>query len=101
MKLSNVFLKPVITEKGLEAARRLNEYTFLVSSSWDKKRIKKAVEKIFEVKVKSVRTAVARGKTKRVGKRLARVKKPDFKKAILKLAEKEKIALFETKEKKK
>lgn len=98
MRLSSVFLKPVITEKGLQAAKEMGEYTFLVHPSWDKTRVKEAVESIFGVHVRGVRTGVVRGKTKRALKGRY-TKKPTYKKAFVKLAEKEKIDLFEEKKK--
>lgn len=97
---SNILVKPLITEKTIADASNSNEYTFLVHQTFSKPQIKEAVEKTFEVKVVSVRTGMLRGKTKRSGRRLAS-KTSDIKKAFVKLAEKDKIELFEVKEKKK
>lgn len=101
MKQSRVLLEPIITEKSLEDAKVFNEYTFLVERNATKTQIREAVQKTFDVNVEDVRTAPSRGKTKRVGRRFMERKVPDRKKAVVKLAEKNKIGLFEVEEKKK
>ncbi len=55
--------------------------------------IKEAVESVFQVKVEAVRTAIVRGKQKRVGRHVGR--RPDWKKAIVTLREGDHIDLFE------
>jgi large subunit ribosomal protein L23 len=55
--------------------------------------VKQAVEKLFNVHVLAVRTAVARGKNKRVGRSMGR--RPNWKKAFVTLKEGDTIALFE------
>lgn len=72
-------MKPLITEKSIADAKNGNLYTFLVDPKWGKYKIKEAVEKLFGVNVLSVRTA--------------------RKKAFVKLAEKDKIDLFEASKK--
>lgn len=64
-------------------------YQFLVSKHATKIDIKRAVEKIYKVKVTAVNTVVTHGKMKRVRTQLG--KKPDWKKAYVTLAEGQKI----------
>lgn len=59
----DVILSPVITEKATMASE-FNKVTFKVRRNATKPQIKEAVEKLFDVKVKSVNTLVRKGKTK-------------------------------------
>ena len=59
----DVILSPVITEKATLASE-YNKVLFKVASKATKPQIKEAVEKLFDVKVKSVNTLVRKGKTK-------------------------------------
>lgn len=93
MKLEEVIQRPLVTERGAKGREAANEYFFAVHPKADKNLIREAVEKLFNVKVLSVRTMNVLGKFKRVGKGIGR--KPDWKKAIVRLREKETIKLFE------
>ena len=84
--------EPIITEKSLELAKE-GKYTFRVDRGLNKHQIKKLVETVFGVNVVKVRTINQKGEIKRVRGR-KRVIKP-IKKAIVSLAKKEKIDLFE------
>ena len=75
---------PVITEKATMGAEH-NQVTFRVPLDATKPEIKAAVEKLFEVEVNVVNTIRQRGKVKRFKGRLG--KRPDYKKAIVSLAE--------------
>jgi large subunit ribosomal protein L23 len=59
----DVVLSPIITEKATNASER-NQVMFKVARTATKPQIKEAVEKLFDVKVKSVNTLVRKGKTK-------------------------------------
>ena len=59
----DVIIAPVITEKATLASER-NQVMFKVARNATKPQIKEAVEKLFDVKVKSVNTLVRKGKTK-------------------------------------
>ena len=59
----DVILSPVITEKATLASDK-NQVMFKVASTATKPQIKEAVEKLFDVKVKSVNTLVRKGKVK-------------------------------------
>ena len=85
----NVILKPIVTEKMSTQTEKLNRYAFVVSRSANKIDIKKSVEKLYEVKVKSVRTMNYYGKTKSRSTQggVIRGKKNSFKKAIVDLVD--------------
>jgi len=59
----DVIVAPVITEKATTASEH-NKVVFKVAPKATKPQIKEAVEKLFDVKVKSVNTIVRKGKTK-------------------------------------
>lgn len=84
VRACDVILSPVVTEKSTMGSEH-NQVTFRVPLSATKPEIKAAVEALFKVKVRGVNTIRQTGKTKRfrgiVGKR------PDFKKAVVSLAE--------------
>ena len=60
-----IILRPLVTEKGTHLSERYNSYTFVVNSKATKTDIKKAVEELWSVKVKHVRTQNRRGKPRR------------------------------------
>ena len=62
-RLYDVVLSPVITEKATMASEH-NKVIFKVAATATKPQIKEAIEKLFDVKVKSVNTLVRKGKTK-------------------------------------
>lgn len=86
MDLQEVIKKPIITEKSTQATA-LGKYAFEVDRRANKKEIAKAVEKFFGVHVRKVWTAMMPNRGRQTSKR---------KKAIVQLAEGEKIDLFET-----
>jgi large subunit ribosomal protein L23 len=88
----DVLIRPVITEKSTSLMQE-NKYTFIVPLSANKIEIRQAVEEVFKVKVLSVHTIRVMGKTKRMGK--TQGKRPDYKKAIVKLAPGSQIEFFE------
>lgn len=94
IKYYDVILKPVITEKSMNAMS-LKKYTFLVHTEATKTQIKEAVEKMFEgTKVKSVNTINLDGKNRRRGAVVGKTAKT--KKAIVQLTEDSKdIEIFE------
>jgi large subunit ribosomal protein L23 len=62
-----VIIRPLVTEKGTHQAQTRNAYAFEVSAEANKAQVKQAVEKIYQVKVESVRTANRKGKPRRTG----------------------------------
>jgi large subunit ribosomal protein L23 len=89
----DVLKGPMLTEKGTMMKEAENKLLFKVSKSANKIEIKMAVEEIFKVKVDRVTTMNVLGKTKRMGKYEG--KRPDWKKAIVKLKEGEKLDFVE------
>ena len=85
--------RPLITEKAEQRRQEHRQYAFEVHREATKIQVKQAVEKLFNVHVTAVRTAVTPGKSKRVGRNVGR--RPDWKKAVVTLKEGETIAVFE------
>ena len=90
--LRDVLIRPLITEKSNDGMQD-NKYTFVVPLNATKISIRQAVESIFKVKVVDVNTIRVMGKIKRRGKHAG--KRPDFKKAIVKVAPGQRIEFFE------
>tara|TARA_A100001037_G_scaffold224657_1_gene202577 strand:+ start:282 stop:605 length:324 start_codon:yes stop_codon:yes gene_type:complete len=84
----DLIFAPVVTEKSTMGSEN-NQVTFRVSLTATKPQIKAAIETLFKVKVNSVNTLKQRGKIKRFKGKLG--KRPDYKKAIVSLAEGEMI----------
>ena len=89
----DIVVRPIITEKSSLIKDAGNQYVFEVQRDANKIEIRKAVEKLFKVKVVSVHISNIEGKKKRVGRFVG--KRPDWKKAIVKLNPKDKITIFE------
>ena len=99
----NVILGPIITEKALEMKDVRDSYgrtgndaqliALRVAPAATKTEIREAVQKIFGVKVASVRTINMKGKLKRVGRYEGR--RNDWKKAYVTIATGEKEIVFE------
>jgi large subunit ribosomal protein L23 len=89
----DIILRPIITEKSTLVKDTGNQYVFEVLRSANKIEIRKAVEKLFKVKVLDVHVSNMEGKKKRLGRYAG--KRSDWKKAIVKLSPKDKITIFE------
>ena len=89
----DIVKRPLVTEKGERARATAQQYAFEVHRGATKIQVKGAVEKLFGVHVLAVRTAVQRGKMKRVGRGMGQ--RPTWKKAIVTLKQGESIPLFE------
>lgn len=96
MKLSDVLIKPVITEKVNKATEKFNRFYFIVDKKANKLEIKKAVEDFYGVTVAEVNTMVMPGKNKTRFTKAGFIsgRKPSFKKAVVTLAEGESIDLY-------
>jgi large subunit ribosomal protein L23 len=89
-----VLLRPVISEKSVMETER-NNYTFAVARDANKFQIKAAVEEQFKVDVLGVRVLTVQPKQKRRGRRqLGTV--PGWRKAVVTIADGQKIEIFET-----
>ena len=96
----DVIVAPVVTEKTTDQMEVGNVYTFIVSKDANKIEIGSAVERLWDVTVKDVRTMRYAGKEKRAlmgrmtgGREKGR--RPSFKKAVVQLAEGDFIELYE------
>jgi large subunit ribosomal protein L23 len=85
---------PLVSEKSTNLRSQANKYVFRVDKGANKLQIKRAVEELFKVKVEDVTTMMMHGRPKRLGRFEGR--RPDWKKAIVKLKKGEVIELFET-----
>lgn len=90
-----VIRRPIISEKSTALAEVGGRYAFEVAIQANKQEIKDAVQRLFNVKVREVRTMIMHGKVKRVGR--FETKRSNWKKALVTLAENQKIEFFQTK----
>ena len=88
----SVIVRPLITEQGMHFANTRGAYAFEVNKQANKAQIKKAVERIYEVKVRKVRTANRKGKYRRRGKTFGQTS--SWKKAVVVLEPEYHIDLF-------
>ena len=93
----NILFKPIITEKASLISERLNQYTFLVNVKSNKVQIKKAIEDMYGVKVDKILTInYGSERKKRYTKNgIQNGKSNSIKKAIVKVAEGEKIDFYD------
>lgn len=98
MKLTEVLVKPILTEKANSQQEKLRRYAFRVARKANKLEIKKAIQDFYGVTVLDVNTAVVPGKNKTRYTKAGFVKgqKPAYKKAMITVAEGETIDLFGT-----
>ncbi len=82
-RIYKVLLGPHISEKAAASAEIGNQIVFKVLPSATKLEVKKAVEKLFSVKVLGVQTLNVKGKVKR--NKFGEVRKPSWKKAYVRL----------------
>ena len=92
MDARDILVRPLITERTTQLMAE-GKYVFVVAKAANKIEIAKAVSEIFKVKVAKVNTVNVIGKAKRMGR--TQGKRPDYKKAIVKLAPGETIEFFE------
>jgi len=84
-KLFTLIKSPIITEQTAMLGENLKQVVFKVDLSANKREIKQAVEKLFNVEVLKVTTSVVKGKTKR--NRFGVYKKSNYKKAFVSISE--------------
>jgi len=92
LQIYEVLRRPLITEKAT-LLKEEDKYAFEVASKATEPQIKKAVEKIFKVKVSKVNVMTVPGKTRRFGRR--QVTGSPWKKAIVTLVPGHKITFYE------
>ncbi|MBN1942245.1 MAG: 50S ribosomal protein L23 [Phycisphaerae bacterium] len=91
-EIYSVIIRPLVTEKGTFQSQALKAYAFEVAAKANKAQIKQAIEKIYDVKVKEVRTAMRKGKPRRTGRVMSTTR--HWKKAIVVLDPEHHIDLF-------
>ena len=98
MKLAEVLIKPIVTEKSNKLSEKRRTYAFKVSRKANKLEIKKAVEDFYGVNVIDVNTVVVPGKSKSRFTKAGFIsgQKPGFKKAYVTVSEGENIDLYGT-----
>ena len=89
----DIIKRPVVTEKTSNQKEAANQVTFEVDRKANRIEIRRAIERIFNVRVANVRTMQVRGKFKRRGRILG--KRRDWKKAVVTLRAGERIEFFE------
>jgi large subunit ribosomal protein L23 len=92
MNVYQILLRPIVTEKSTGMTEQ-NKYTFEVALKANKRQVQEAVEKIFDVEVRDVKTMIVKGKSRRWGRNPYRT--PSWKKAIVTLREGDTITFFE------
>jgi large subunit ribosomal protein L23 len=93
VNVHQVIKRPLVTEKSTIAREEGNVVTFAVDPRANKVEIQRAVEALFEVEVLDVRTMRMPRKKRRMGKFVG--SRPEWKKAIVELAEGQSIEFFE------
>lgn len=93
MKVDQVIQRPLVTEKSTLGREERNEVAFAVDPRASKHDVRRAVEELFSVRVDDVRTMRMPRKTRRVGRFMGH--RPQWKKAIVRLAEGQSIEFFE------
>jgi large subunit ribosomal protein L23 len=88
-----IIIRPLVTEKSTTALERDGAYSFVVARDANKVQIAQAIEYLFNVKVRDVRTMQYRGKERRMGRYVGR--RATWKKAMVKLREGDSIEIFE------
>jgi large subunit ribosomal protein L23 len=93
VNVHEIIRRPLVTEKSNIGREENNLVTLAVDPRANKHEIRRAVEQLFDVKVVEVRTMRMPRKSRRVGKFVGR--KPEWKKAVVELAEGQSIEFFE------
>ena len=93
MNAHEIIISPIITEKSTTLSEEQGKYAFMVPLRANKVEIRKAVERLFKVHVRSVNTMRMHGKKKRV--RFRQGMTSDWKKAIVTLQEGQRLDVFE------
>ena len=93
MNAQQVVQKPLVTERSMQLRDDENKYAFRVHPRATKPEIRKAIEELFHVRVVGVTTLNVLGKYKRMGRYVGR--RSSWKKAIVKVAEGQKIEIYD------
>ena len=95
MNRFDIIKRPLDTEKLDRMRDRENKFAFEIDMKASKTEVKQAIEGLFKVKVVDIKTAIVRGKFRRIGR--SEGQRSNWKKAIVTLKEGDAISLFEGK----
>jgi large subunit ribosomal protein L23 len=90
----DVIIRPVVSEKSYSLSEK-GVYTFIVPAETNKIEVRRAVERVFNVRVEKVNTLNRPGKRKRNRKKQTFGRRPDTKRAVVTLAPGQSIPIFE------
>lgn len=93
MRIDQLILRPVVTEKSTMLRNKYNKYTFIVHKNANKISVQDAIKNLFDVTPIKVNIINIRGKKKRVRYKLGYTS--SYKKAVITLKQGEKIGIFE------
>lgn len=89
---TQVVKRPIVTEKGTWEGQARNRYSFIVHMQANKRQIRNAIARIYNVRVEAVATQIRKGKFRRTKFGTARTK--DWKKAVVRLHADDTIEVF-------
>lgn len=92
MRVSDTIIKPIVTERTM-AMQNEGNYVFEVNMKTSKGAVSKEIERLYNVKVDSVRVMIMPGKKRRILKTRRFTKTKKWKKAVVKLKEGQKLEL--------
>ena len=94
--LYDVLRRPLVTEKSSYQSGKLNQYSFIVSDTATRTQVKDAIETLYDVNVVRVNVMnVPPKRGRRLRSRRLLVRKPAYKKAVVTLAEGQRLEIFE------
>ncbi len=92
----DVLRRPLVTEKSSYQSGKLNQYSFIVADNATRSQVKDAIETLYDVSVVRVNVInVPAKRGRRLRSRRLLVRKPSYKKAIITLAEGQRLEIFE------
>lgn len=92
----DVLRRPLVTEKSSYQSGRLNQYSFIVADDATRTQVKDAIETLYDVNVVRVNVInVPAKRGRRLRSRRLLVRKPAYKKAIITLADGQRLEIFE------
>ena len=94
--LYDVLRRPLVTEKSSYQSGTLNQYSFIVADTATRSQVKDAIETLYDVNVVRVNVInVPAKRGRRLRSRRLLVRKPGYKKAVITLAEGQRLEIFE------
>jgi large subunit ribosomal protein L23 len=92
----DILRRPLVTEKSSYQSGKLNQYSFIVSDTATRTQVKDAIETLYDVNVLRVNVInVPPKRGRRLRSRRLLIRKPAYKKAVVTLAEGQRLEIFE------